>query len=93
MTVTPKEQAARQVAYRLATLRRDQFGEHGGPLLAMMVGVSHREWYGYETGKPIPKSVLKKLAELTDTPLEWLLTGQGGRPEDRDRLDLRLGER
>jgi hypothetical protein len=92
VTRTPIDQDARQVARRLVELRRDHFGEHGGPLLAILIGVSPREWFGYETGKPIPMSVLRKVAEITNTHLEWLRTGRGLRAEERERLDLGLGE-
>ena len=92
MTRTTNDQAARQVAQRLVKLRRDHFGKHGGPLLAILVGVSQREWFGYETGKPIPMGVLRRVAEITDTHLEWLRTGNGSRAEERERLDLGLSE-
>ena len=49
------------------------------PALAMLVGVTHRKWYGYEAGRPVPLSVLRKVAKLTDTDLEWLRTGHGSR--------------
>ena len=93
MTRTPNDQAARQVAQRLVELRLAHFGEHGGPLLAMLVRVSHREWYGYETGRPVPSGVLRRVAELTDTDIDWLRTGQGSRAERRERLDLGLSDR
>ena len=64
MTRTPDDQAVLQVARRLVELRLDHFGEHGGPLLAMLVGVPHREWYGYEAGRPVPLSLLRRVAEL-----------------------------
>jgi hypothetical protein len=92
VTRTTNDQAARQVAQRLVELRRDHFGEHGGTLLAILVGVSQREWFGYETGKPVPVGVLRKVAEITDTHLEWLRTGRGLRAEERERLDLGLCE-
>jgi predicted transcriptional regulator len=93
VTRTPDDQAVRQLARRLVELRLAHFGEHGGPLLAMLVGVPHREWYGYEAGKSVPLSVLRKLAEITDTDLEWLRTGHGPRGEKPERLDLGLGDR
>jgi len=89
---TTNTQAALQVARRLVELRRDHFGEHGGTLLAILVGVSQREWTGYETGQPVPTGVLSRVAEITDTHLEWLRTGRGLRAEERERLDLGLGE-
>ena len=93
MTRSPDDQDVLQVARRLVELRLAHFGEHGGPLLAMLVGVPHREWYGYEAGRPIPGGVLRKLAELTDTDLEWLRSGHGSRGEKPERLDLGLGDR
>jgi hypothetical protein len=92
VTRTTNDQADRQVARRLVELRRDHFGEHGGPLLAILVGVTQREWFGYETGSPVPRGVLRKVAEITDTHLEWLHTGRGLRAEARERLDLGLCE-
>jgi hypothetical protein len=92
VTRTPDDQAVLQVARRLVELRLAHYGEHGGPLLAMLVGVPHWEWYGYEAGRPVPLSVLRKLAGLTDTDLEWLRTGHGSRGEQRERLDLGLSD-
>jgi hypothetical protein len=92
VTSTTNDQTAHQVAQRLVELRRDHFGEHGSTLLAILVGVSQREWSGYETGQPVPMGVLRRVAELTDTDFEWLRTGQGSRGEKRERLDLGLSE-
>jgi hypothetical protein len=92
VTKTTNTKAARQVAQRLVELRRDHFGEHGSTLLAILVGVSQREWSGYETGQPVPMGVLRRIAEITDTHLEWLRTGRGSRAEQRERLDLGLSE-
>jgi hypothetical protein len=92
VTKSTNDQATLQVARRLVELRRDHFGEHGSTLLAILVGVSQREWSGYETSQPVPMGVLRRVAEITDTHLEWLRTGRGSRAEERERLDLGLGE-
>lgn len=79
------------IAQRLIQLRLGLYGEHGGPLLAMMIGVSFREWLGYEQGRSVPQGVLRRVAEVTDSDLDWLRTGQGA-PNwlDRTRLDFTL---
>jgi hypothetical protein len=92
VTKTMNDKTARQVAQRLVELRRDHFGEYGSTLLAILVGVSQREWSGYEMGQPVPMGVLRRVAEITDTHLEWLRTGNGSRAEERERLDLGLSE-
>ena len=82
MTRTPDEQAVLQVAQRLVELRLAHYGEHGGPLLAMLVGVPHREWYGYEAGRPVPLSLLRKQAPvlLPGRTLPQMVFGLGKDP-------------
>jgi hypothetical protein len=92
VTRNTNDHATSQVAQRLVELRRDHFGEHGSTLLAILVGVSQREWSGYETGQPVPMGVLRRVAEITNTNLEWLSTGKGLRAEERERLDLGLSD-
>jgi hypothetical protein len=78
---------------RLTGLRRDHYGEHGGPMLAMMLGVSFREWAGYEAAKPVPAGILSRLSEVTGVEMDWLRTGGGEVGEvDRSRTSLTLGE-
>ena len=78
---------------RLAELRRDLYGEHGGPLLAMMIGISFGEWFGYEQGKPVPAGIMARLSRVTGVELGWLRTGLGeGQEIDRGRISLTLGE-
>lgn len=66
------------LARRLAAVRRAHYGEHGGPLLAMMLRVPFRDWFGYEAGHTrVPDAVLRRVADLTSTCPDWLRTGEG----------------
>ena len=67
------------LARRLRAIRRDHFGEHGGPLLAELLGIPFRTWAGFEAGRAIPAGVILRLSELTDVDTRWLLTGGGER--------------
>jgi len=67
------------LARRLRAIRSDHFGEHGGPLLAELLGIPFRSWAGFEAGRTIPAEVILRFSELTDVDPHWLLTGRGGR--------------
>jgi hypothetical protein len=65
------------LACRVREVREDLYGEHGGPLLAEVVGVSFRTWLNYEAGCTIPAQVILRFIEKTRAHPHWLLTGQG----------------
>jgi hypothetical protein len=67
------------VAARIRAIRIEQFGAHGGPLLAESLNLPHREWLSYENGAMIPGQILLRFLEITDVQPHWLLTGEGER--------------
>ena len=73
--MTPSDVLAR----RLRAVRRDLYGEHGGPLLAEALEIPVRTWVRYESGAPIPSLVLLRLIEVAGVEPRWLLTGEGQR--------------
>jgi hypothetical protein len=74
------------------------FGEHGGPMLAELLGITQRRLARIEAGGPIPAEIVLKLIVLTGVNPSWLLSGEGetydpaapGRIRDRE-LGSRLG--
>jgi hypothetical protein len=62
---TPEDERT-ALASRLQTLRRELFGEQGGPELARPLKLPARTLYDYETGAPIPGEVLVLLVERTE---------------------------
>ncbi len=69
-------QQADEIAGRLRVVRRELFGEHGGPLLAAKLGIPFRVWVDYESGVSVPGDVLLRFLVLTGTCPHWLLTGE-----------------
>ncbi len=67
------------IARRVREVRRELFGENGGPLLADILRLPHRTWINYEAGVLIPGPVILRLIEATGVSPHWLLTGQGPR--------------
>jgi hypothetical protein len=67
------------LAGRLRAVRLDQYGEHGGPLLAERLGIPTRTWVRYESGAPLPGLVLLRFSEVAGVEPRWLLTGEGPR--------------
>ena len=67
------------LASRVREIRRDLYGEGGGPMLAEALGVLARTWANYEQGVIIPAPVLLRFLELTGADPGWLLTGRGDR--------------
>jgi hypothetical protein len=68
-----------QLAERIRTIRREQFGESGLGEFAREVGVPTRTWYSYESGVTVPAEVILRFVELTWVHPTWLLSGQGPR--------------
>lgn len=77
MTVKPHESIKQSLAERLRALRRELFGDHGGPDMARSLGLPARTWYNYETGVTVPGHILVLVAEKTRVNPSWLLTGHG----------------
>ena len=67
------------LARRVREIRRELFGEHGGPLLAEMLRLPARTWINYEAGVGIPAPVVLRLIQVTGVSPCWLLSGQGPR--------------
>lgn len=65
------------LAGRLAAVRRERLGEHGGPELARLLGLPHRTWANYESGITVPGEVLLAFIEATGVEPLWLLRGIG----------------
>jgi hypothetical protein len=77
MTGGSLEEARIALTSRLKALRRELFGERGGPEMARLLGLPVRTMHDYESGEEIPGAVLVLLAERTEVSPTWLLTGQG----------------
>jgi hypothetical protein len=65
------------IAGRLRLLRTEFFGEHGGPVLADLLGLPFRTWLNYEDGVTIPGEILLQFLEITGAEPRWLLRGEG----------------
>lgn len=67
------------LALRVAEVRRELYGEHGGPLLAEDLRLPFRTWANFEAGCTIPAQVILRFIEVTRADPHWLLTGAGPR--------------
>jgi hypothetical protein len=76
------------VAQRLREVRGDLFGQDGVPLLAEALHLPAGTWSRYEAGASIPARVLLRFTEISGVSLLWLLTGEGGRYQDRSFGDV-----
>jgi hypothetical protein len=65
------------LAGRVREIRRQLFGEHGGPLLAEALRLPDRTWRNYEAGVTIPAMVILRFIEVCGASPHWLLTGEG----------------
>jgi hypothetical protein len=77
------------LARRVHEIRRELYGEDGGPRLADVLHLPVRTWENYEAAVTIPAPVILRFIEATGASPRWLLTGQGpkylagdGGPED-----------
>ncbi|QDV33278.1 bacteriophage CI repressor [Tautonia plasticadhaerens] len=68
-----------ELADRVREVRRELYGEHGGPLLASALELPFRVWSDYERGSVMPADVMLRFLELTGADPHWLLTGEGPR--------------
>ena len=67
------------LARRIREIRKELYGEHGGPLLARKLLIPYRELHLYETGGPVPAHSILRLIKHTGVNPHWLLTGEGDR--------------
>jgi hypothetical protein len=65
------------LAGRIAEVRRDLYGEHGGPLLAKDLALPFRTWVNYEAGVVMPAHILLGFIKITGVNPLWLLNGEG----------------
>jgi transcriptional regulator with XRE-family HTH domain len=72
-----RARAKQDLGERLRRVRRELYGEHGGPELASLLGIPYRTWANYEGGVTIPGEVLLGLLDLTGVEPRWLLRGEG----------------
>jgi hypothetical protein len=68
-----------ELAGRVQAIRRERYGEHGGPLLAEFLGIPFRTWLNYEAGCTIPAEIMLRFIAVTAANPHWLLTGSGTR--------------
>ena len=68
---------SRVLAGRVREIRRQVFGERGGPRLAEALGLPDRTWRNYEAGVTIPAPVILRFIEVCGASPHWLLTGEG----------------
>ena len=67
------------LAYRVREIRRELYGDAGGPVLADALGLPPGTWTNYESGVVIPAAVILEFIEVTGVEPLWLLTGRGRR--------------
>lgn len=65
------------LSQRVREIRREFYGENGGPMLAADLEIPFRSWVRYESGASMPAPVLLRFIELTGADPNWLLTGEG----------------
>ena len=68
---------SRALAGRVREIRRQVFGERGGPRLAEALGLPERTRRNYEAGVTIPAPVILRFIEVCGASPHWLLTGEG----------------
>lgn len=76
-----------ELARRVREVRRELYGEHGGPMLAEALRIPFRTWMNYEEGCTIPAQVILRFIETTEASVEWLLSGKGEKYAARSRRD------
>jgi hypothetical protein len=83
----PHRDPRHALAERVQSVRREIFGECGGPVLARKLKLPYRTWMRYEAGTMMPAEILLRFLRLTNAHPYWLLTGRGpkyrtGKPTD-----------
>ena len=86
-TSTPSRELKHALADRLRQVRVELYGEHGGPLLAVSLGIPFLTWWNYERGCTIPGEMILKFIAITHADPHWLLTGDGKRYRSPARRD------
>jgi hypothetical protein len=69
----------REMARRVREVRVERFGEAGVPIVADLLCVPARTWWGFEAGARIPGPAIRRFLEVTGTSPRWLRTGKGPR--------------
>ena len=72
--------SSRDLAGRVREIRRQVFGEQGGPRLAEALGLPDGTWMNYEAGVTIPALVMLRFIEVCGASPHWLLTGGAATP-------------
>jgi hypothetical protein len=72
------------LSLRVREIRRELFGENGGPLLAHRLRLPYRTWSQFEAGRTIPAVVILRFIELTHANPHWLWTGRGDKYVESD---------
>lgn len=67
------------ISARLKDVRISTYGERGRSGFSRDLGIPVTSYLHYETDRLPPVDLIVKVAELTETSLIWLLTGQGPR--------------
>ena len=70
---------AKDLAARIAELRRRHFGARGKTEFAQRLGIALDEYQSYERGALPPGELMVRMCELTGEDLQWLLTGVAAR--------------
>jgi hypothetical protein len=66
-----------QISERLREIRRELFGDHGGPELARPLNLPARTFYNFETGVSVPAETLLSFLVETAADPYFVLTGKG----------------
>lgn len=66
-----------EISARLSELREKHFGPRGKARFARQLGIRSSTYNHYEVDRTPPPQLLVRAAKLTDTSLQWLLTGEG----------------
>ncbi len=86
------------ITRRVRQVREARFGPRGQARFCKAIGVSPSTYHYYENSRVAPPDVLVRIAQVADTNLTWLLTGQGamdtpeaGLPSPADQVLTRVG--
>ncbi len=66
-----------ELGQRIREIREELYGENGGPLLAVALGVPFRTVLNYEDGCTMPAPAILRFIEVTNAHPRWLLSGEG----------------
>ncbi|MGD9854675.1 MAG: LexA family transcriptional regulator [Planctomycetaceae bacterium] len=69
------------IGERLALVRERRYGSRGKSSFARDLGIGPSTYDRYERDRPPPAGLLARIAKLTGTRLEWLVTGEGPQEE------------